>query len=346
MSRATIQNSDKFIAGDLNALRNSEDGKIIITYVDDKLIAFLMTDKRPAAITVLGGKDIFTEDTVNPGDIVIAYVRDVKKDLEAAFIEYAKGKDGYLPLNKLPKGASVKQGDLIAVRLTSQAQKGKRASFTSKIDYSKLPDGKSLAEKSKHLTKYSYLYKDLTFLKDKINKVFKPDEYSEIVTDDRSVYENLIGFFNHIRLYEDETFDLSKLYSLRTILEEVKDRKVWLKCGGYISIEHTEAMTVIDVNSAKFSPGKSTDKESAYMKVNTEAAGEVCRQLRLRNISGMIIVDFINLSSDEDRQALLRILNDESEKDTVKVCILDITALGLVEITRKKELPPLYEQLK
>ena len=346
MSRATIQKSDKFIASDLNALRNSEDGKIIISYVDEKLIAFLMADKRPAAITVLGGKDIFTDDTVNPGDIVIAYVRDVKKDIEAAFIEYAKDKDGYLPLNKLPKGTSVKQGDLIAVRLTSQAQKGKRASFTGKIDYSKLPDGMLLEEKSKHLTKYSYLYKDLSFLKDKINKVFKRNEYSEIVTDDRTVYENLIGSFDNIRLYEDDIFDLSKLYSLRTILDEVTDRKVWLKCGGYMIIEHTEAMTVIDVNSAKYSPGKSTDKESAYMKVNTEAAIEVCRQLRLRNISGMIVVDFINLSSDEDRQALLNILNEEARKDTVKVSVLDITALGLVEITRKKEFPPLYEQLK
>lgn len=346
MSRATIQTSEKLISGDLNALRNSKDGKIIITNVDDKLTAFLIAGKRPAAITVLGGKDIFAEDALNPGDIVIAYVRDVKKDIEAAFIEYAKDKDGYLPLNKLPKGISVKQGDLIAVRLTSQAQKGKRASFTGKIDYSKIPGGQILEEKSKHLTKYSYLYKDLTFLKDKINKVFKPEEYSEIVTDDRAVYENLNSTFDHIRLYEDETFDLSKLYSLRSMLDEVTDRKVWLKCGGYISVEHTEAMTVIDVNSAKYSPGKSTDKESAYMNVNTEAAIEVCRQLRLRNISGMIVVDFINLSSDEDKQALLNILNEEARKDTVKVSVLDITALGLVEITRKKEFPPLYEQLK
>ncbi|MCR5619459.1 MAG: ribonuclease E/G [Lachnospiraceae bacterium] len=346
MSRLTRQSIEKETAKELNEMRCSEYGKLIITLLNDKLISFLIQGCKAVCINVLGNKDIFDSESLNSGDIVIAYVRDVKMDIGAAFIEYAKDKDGYLPLNKLPKDFQIKQGDLIPVRLTSDSQKGKRASFTAKIDYSKYPDSDDLIKKSGHLTKYSYLYKDDAFLKDRIDKVFKTHEYNEIVTDISSVYDNLKTSFENVRLYDDTSFDLSKLYSLKTVIEEATDRKVWLKCGGYLCIDHTEAMTVIDVNSGKYSPSKGTDKESAYLSVNAEAAEEICRQLRLRNISGMILIDFINLSSDEDRQLLMDLLKKETLKDTVKVSVLDITALGLVEITRKKELPPLYEQLR
>lgn len=346
MSRVTIQSSEKENARMLYEMRSSEDAKVIITDVEGKLTAFLLSDGKPVGITVLGGNDLFDPESINSGDIVIAYVRDVKNDIGAAFIEYASGKDGYLPLSKLPKNVSVKQGDLIPVKLFSHAQKGKRATFTAKIDYSKYPDGESLREKSKHLTAYSYLFRDESFLKDRINKVFKKNEYCEIVTDSESVYENLKTSYNNIRLYTDKDFGLSKLYSLKTVLEEATAKKVWLRCGGYLYIEHTEAMTVIDVNSGKFSPSKGTDKESAYLSVNLEAALEVCRQLRLRNISGIIIIDFINQVSIEDRESLLDTLISESAKDTMKVVVAGITALGLVEMTRKKELPPLYEQLR
>ena len=124
------------------------------------------------------------------------------------------------------------------------------------------------------------------------------------------------------------------------------DRNIWLKCGGFIVFDKAEAMTVIDVNSGKFTPSKGTDKESAYMTVNTEAAVEICRQLRLRNISGIVIIDFINLKSDDMKNELMDVLRNESADDTETVMVIDITELGLVELTRKKEFPPLYEQLK
>ncbi len=346
MSRVTVQSAEKENAKKLHDMRNSEDAKLVITYIDDKMIAFLISEGETIGINVLGDDDLFNQGSINSGDIVIAYVRDVKKDIGAAFIEYAPGKDGYLPLSKLPKETSVKQGDLIPVRLFSYAQKGKRATFTAKIDYSKYPEGEKLYNKSGHLTAYSYLYKDDSFLKDRINKVFRKKEYTEIVTDIPQVYEDLKSSFDDIRLYEDSDYGLSKLYSLKTILEEATAKKVWLKCGGYLCIEHTEAMTVIDVNSGKFTPSKGTDKESAYLSVNLEAASEVCRQLRLRNISGIIIIDFINLVSEDARETLMELLKKESSDDIVKVTVLDITALGLVELTRKKDLPPLYEQLR
>lgn len=347
MSRSVLQSSAKETARNLEELRTSDLGKLIITSMDKKVIAFLSVAGKMKCITVLGKvSDGSDNEDLSPEDIVIAYVKDVKNDIGACFIEYASGCDGYLPLNKLPKGVSVKQGDLIPVRITSQAQKGKRASFTAKIDYSKIENGEELSEKASHLTKYSYLYKSKSSYTDRINKVFKQGEFDEIVTDIELVYEMLSKDFPNVRLYDDKSFGLDKLYSLKTALDEAQDRNVWLKCGGFLIFDKTEAMTVIDVNSGKFTPSKGTDKESAYMAVNTEAAIEICRQLRLRNISGIVIIDFINLKSDEDKEQLLNLLKEESLADTETVMVIDITELGLVELTRKKEFPPLYEQIK
>ncbi len=346
MSRSVLQSSVKEKARNLESLRISESGKLIITSLDNKIIAFLTISGKMRCITVLGKiSDENTVPEITPEDIVIAYVKDVKSDLGACFIEYAQGKDGYLPLNKLPKGVIVKQGDLIPVRLTSQAQKGKRASFTAKIDYSGFDNSEELRNKAAHLSKYSFLYRSETSYTDRINKVFRQNEYDEIVTDLKDVFDLLQKDFSNVRLYDD-LFGLDKLYSLRTALSEALDRNVWLKCGGFLIFDKTEAMTVIDVNSGKFTPAKGTDKESAYMNVNKEAAEEICRQLRLRNISGIVIIDFINLSNENDREELLEILKECSQSDTVTVMVLDITQLGLVELTRKKEFPPLYEQLK
>jgi Ribonuclease G/E len=338
MSRNTEQSVSKAEAGKLSKLRNSSEGKLIITHINDKLCAFLSFEGRIECITVIGNSDL------GPDDIVIAFVKDVKKDIGACFIDYAEGKDGYLPLNKLPAGMDVKQGDLIPVKMATLAQKGKRSGFTAKINWKKLENGEELKNKASHLTRFSYVYRSESYLSDRVNTVFKFDEYDEIITDDEKIYNNLKCSFSNIRLYNDKTFGLDKLYSLNTAIEEALSKKAWLKCGGYLMIEYTEAMTVIDVNSGKFTPAKGTDKEKAYLKVNEEAAVEIARQLRLKNISGIIIADFINLTDEEDRVTLLEILKNETAKDTETVCVVDITPLGLVEITRKKNLPPLYEQ--
>ena len=122
MSRMTLQDQSKNDAKKLSELIRSGTGKLIITGYDDKLCAFLPCEGRLICVTVLETSS--DSDCLCEGDIVIAYVRDVKEDIGACFIEYAKDQDGYLPLNKLPKGVKVKQGDLIPVKLSSKAQKG------------------------------------------------------------------------------------------------------------------------------------------------------------------------------------------------------------------------------
>jgi len=200
-------------------------------------------------------------------------------------------------------------------------------------------------------TTYSILNTPESFAVAKVRD-FHMDQNAEIVTDDKNVYDNLKNcdllsdiFENgtKLRFYED-SYPLASLYNLETNLERALGKQVWLKSGGYLVIEPTEAMTVIDVNT-----GKNVDKktpEETYLKTNLEAAAEIAFQLRLRNLSGIIIVDFIDMKAPEHNAELLNVFRQYLNQDPVKTTLVDMTALGLVEVTRKKIKQPLHEQMK
>ena len=172
----------------------------------------------------------------------------------------------------------------------------------------------------------------------------------EIITDQESFYEQLMQFEREnstgipIRFYQDDLLPLSALYAVESKLKTALDSRVWLKSGGYLVIEPTEALTVIDVNTGKCEDGK--NPEETYLRINLEAAAEVAFQLRLRNLSGIIIVDFINMRSASDNAQLLHTLKSLVKQDKVQTIVIDMTPLGLVEITRKKISKPLREQLQ
>ena len=144
-------------------------------------------------------------------------------------------------------------------------------------------------------------------------------------------------------MYENE-YPLSKLYSLETELEHILSPKIWLKSGGFLIIEPTEAMVVVDVNTGK-SIGKK-DRERHILNINTEAAIEIARQIRLRNLSGIIMVDFINMEASDSKKSLTATIKKELAKDKVPSHFVDITKLELYEITRKKIRKPIYEYIK
>ncbi len=199
-----------------------------------------------------------------------------------------------------------------------------------------------LTETYKHRTVYSCLYRAEAEVLRCIKNI--PSEaYDEIVTDVEEVF-SLVQNENpeKVRFYKDEMLSLSKLYSIETHLKEALSKKVWLPCGGYLIIEPTEAMIVIDVNSGK-TEHKDRKNANYLLKVNLEAAEEIARQLRLRNYSGMIMVDFINLEKKEDKEKLLQHLDACLKKDKVPTRLIDMTALGIVEITRKKINRPLAD---
>lgn len=196
----------------------------------------------------------------------------------------------------------------------------------------------------------SCLLKAAPAWEDALSHLTYPEEYREIVTDDPTLFEEMSRYCaDHfpemkLRLYQDADFSLARLYSLESRIEAALKPKVWLKSGGYLVIEPTEALTVIDVNSGKNETGR--EQEQAVRKLNREAAAEIAIQLRLRNLSGIILVDFVNMSRKESEQELLEFLRALVRRDHVRTTVVDITPLGLVELTRKKGYPPLSEQLQ
>ncbi len=152
---------------------------------------------------------------------------------------------------------------------------------------------------------------------------------------------------NKIRLYDDSLLPLHKLYDIGRELDEALKKRVWLKCGGYLVIEQTEALTVIDVNSGKCVSKKqgSEAKENTAKTVNMDAACEIARQLRLRNLSGIILVDFINMGQEQNVTELMSFLKGLLKQDPGEAAVVDITKLGLVELTRKRSGKCLSEQV-
>ena len=152
----------------------------------------------------------------------------------------------------------------------------------------------------------------------------------------------------NLLFYDDPSYELYKLAGLPTILERALGRKVWMASGAYLVIDPTEALTAIDVNSGRNQrqpKSSDVDMEEYHLRINLEAAEEIARQLRLRNISGMILVDFINLRSEERRSQVLQCLRRAVAEDPAGVQVLDYTRLQLVEMTRKKTYPPLARQI-
>lgn len=177
------------------------------------------------------------------------------------------------------------------------------------------------------------------------------EEVDEILTDDRELFEQMTEYFQEnqpedtakLRFYEDRLLPMEKLYSLDHHLKEALGERVWLKSGGYLVIQPTEALTVIDVNTGKFTAGKK--KEAAFLKLNQEAALEAVRQIRLRNLSGIILIDFINMEEKESEVQLLKTLDDALRRDPIRTTLVDMTKLSLVEITRMKKERPLHESV-
>ena len=127
-------------------------------------------------------------------------------------------------------------------------------------------------------------------------------------------------------------------------MEEIRHEKVWLKSGGFLVIQQTEAFVSIDVNSGKFTGRKKM--QETYRKINLEAAGEIARQLQLRNLSGLILIDFINMENLDHQDELFHVLQKHLRRDPVKAKAVDITSLHILEMTRKKVRKPVIEELR
>lgn len=206
---------------------------------------------------------------------------------------------------------------------------------------------KRLKETADSRTAYSRLHEGTSFVKAQLSKInFK--EVSKIVTDSGEEFDRISQVLpgrlsGVLQLYEDASFPLQALHGIKGKLHEAISRTVWLKSGGYLVIEPTEALTVIDVNSGKNI--KKISKKELCALTNKEAAEEIPYILTSRNITGIVIVDFISTDSEKEDEKLLKLLRGKIAIDHVKTDVVDITPLGLVEITRQKKESPLKDQL-
>lgn len=179
----------------------------------------------------------------------------------------------------------------------------------------------------------------------------RADSFIKIVTDRADIYRELKAYLTDrqpadlpkLYFYEETAPSLDSVYGLSKAFEEAGKERVWLKSGGYLVIQPTEALTVVDINTGKYTGKKK--KDDTFLKINLEAARELARQLRLRNLSGIIVADFIDMDREEDKQTLMAVLASELKKDPVRTSLVDMTPLGLVEITRKKVQKTLAEQV-
>lgn len=352
------------------------------------------------------------------GNIYIGRVENIATNIQAAFVDIAKGVSCFLPLEEAKNAVFTKKngkkdlciGDELLVEVTREKQKNKPASVSANLNFSGkyliLTTGNHLLGISKklHATERERLQ---ALLKDQITDTFgivvrtaakdasdeeilkelemltkqchaclqgamhrtaftrlreappfylqflknrNLTEVQKITTDIPSVHEVLLQHLQDtkeaekLHLYTDTQVSLFALYSLTHELERALHRQVWLPSGAYLVIDPTEALTVIDVNSGKNIKKKS--REELVFSVNVEAAHEIARQLILRNISGICIIDFIDMKEKEHREELMHILRMDLKKDKVPATLVDITRLGLVELTRKKVQKSLKEQLQ
>lgn len=239
----------------------------------------------------------------------------------------------YLAEGNVAETERIKKLDIGGI-IRTQAEHAEDAAITREIEgQARLLY--SIMKKSEYAAQYTCLYHtEVEYIKD-IRRMHALQDV-EIVTDISEVTEAI----PEIPLYTDE-YSLTLRYSLSSLLEKTLSKRAYLKSGAYLVIEPTEAMTVIDVNSGKSIKGKNAEEQ--FLKINLEASKEIARQLRLRNISGIVMIDFINMKEEAHNQELMKRLAEYVRIDPVRTTVVDMTRLGLVELTRQKGKRALHE---
>ena len=216
-------------------------------------------------------------------------------------------------------------------------------------------EGKSKEELKKDLDKLINEWEDIKKIKDDKNSkapmcIYEGQSFIEkflmdlvdkdinkIVVNNKKYYDEVNKILKkleediNIELKENE--NILKIYDIEEQIEKIKQRKIWLKCGGFITIDKTEALTAIDVNSGKFTGNK--DLEQTVFKVNIEASIEIARQLRLRDIGGIIIIDYIDMKDEEHKKQIIKVFEENLKQDRSKTQIIGFSKLNLSEMTRK-----------
>jgi ribonuclease G len=191
------------------------------------------------------------------------------------------------------------------------------------------------------------LYKDIGVTSSVMRDLLTKD-VEKVVVDSKGLYREIVAYARWAapdivdKIELDETEDIFEKYGINKEIENSLSRKIYLRGGAYILIEQTEAMTVIDVNTGRYAPRQ--NQEQVSLRINLDAAKEIVRQLRLRDIGGLIVVDFIDMEDEKSKKRLFDELRKEFKKDRAKVTVLPMTEFGLIQITRQRVRPSVFEK--
>jgi ribonuclease G len=241
--------------------------------------------------------------------------------------------------NSLKKLAEKHKPEGMGLIVRTAAEGKSEEDFKDDIDFL-IKLWKGIVEKEKKGNVPRCLYNDTDLIIRTVRDLFT-DDTQKLIVNDKQSYEKILelvemispSLIKRVHFYNKE-YCIFEYYQIESKISRAISRKVWLKSGGYILIDKTEALTVIDVNTGKFTGKKNL--EDTVLKTNIEAAGEIAKQLRLRDIGGIIIIDFIDMCEAEHKQMVIDELKQELKKDRTKTTIVGMTGLGLIEMTRKK----------
>ena len=329
--------------------------KLLITRYKNKLFAISYEGNIANEIEYIENNSLL-------GSIHIGRVKKISKNINAAFVEIEYNKERQTVYFDMPDVKYIifadekehnvlHEGDDIVIKISKLPIKNKLAGATANISDVSNEVLDNIKARKNYIKSPSMLYEGecdyIEIIKDRL-------KYTafDIVTDIKEVYEKILSFLekynselaDRVRLYEDPMISMNKLYSIDTLFESALDKRVWLKDGGYLFIEPTEALTVIDVNTGKNVQKK--DASAVKLKTNLEAIKESARQMRLRNISGIIVIDLINTADKSEVDLLYHTMKDYLKEDRLNTVAIDITKLCLFEITRRKRKPSLIEVMK
>ena len=329
--------------------------KLLITRYKNKLFAISYDTNTPNEIEYIENNSLL-------GSIHIGRVKKISKNINAAFVEIEYNKERQTVYFDMPDVRYIifadekehnvlHEGDDIVIKISKLPIKNKLAGATANISGVSTEVLDNIKARKNYIKSPSMLYAGESDYIEIIKDRLKYTTF-DIVTDIKEVYEKILSFLkeNHseladrVRLYEDPMISMNKLYSIDTLFESALDKRVWLKDGGYLFIEPTEALTVIDVNTGKNVQKK--DASAVKLKTNLEAIKESARQMRLRNISGIIVIDLINTADKSEVDLLYHTMKDYLKEDRLNTVAIDITKLCLFEITRRKRKPSLLEVMR
>ena len=329
--------------------------KLLITRYKNKLFAISYDGNIANEIEYIENNSLL-------GSIHIGRVKKISKNINAAFVEIEYNKERQTVYFDMPDVKYIifaddkehnvlHEGDDIVIKISKLPIKNKLAGATANISGVSKEVLDDIKARKNYIKSPSMLYAGESDYIEIIKDRLKYTTF-DIVTDIKEVYEKILSFLkeNHseladrVRLYEDPMISMNKLYSIDTLFESALDKRVWLKDGGYLFIEPTEALTVIDVNTGKNVQKK--DVSAVKLKTNLEAIKESARQMRLRNISGIIVIDLINTADKSEVDLLYHTMKDYLKEDRLNTVAIDITKLCLFEITRRKRKPSLLEVMR